>query len=141
MTKFDYNLSTIIRLLSRLKPFLHGSQAPPAQKQFVETFACDNSRGELHVMEEGVRAERILEGVVVVGKVTIESPLAKSQPMQEYLRFTQFVEEPTCTKKVVNLASGEGITKSNGMEPKAFAVQKKRKALHWKAVNVTPKCA
>jgi len=81
-------------------------------------------------VEEGIMAKRILEGVVVVGKVTIESPLAKSQPMQEYLRFTQFVEEPACIKKVVNLASGEGITKSNGMEHEAFEVQEKPKALH-----------
>jgi hypothetical protein len=41
--------------------------------------------------------------------------------MQQYLGFTQFVEEPACTKKV-NFASGDGITKSNGMEPKTLEV-------------------
>jgi len=76
MTNFDNNLSTITRLLSR--PLLLGSQVPPAQKQFVETFACENGGGELHVVEEGVRAKRILEGVVVVDKSAIESPPAES---------------------------------------------------------------
>ncbi len=128
MTKFDNNLSTITGLLSRLKPLLLGSQVPLAQKQSVETFACENGGGELHVVEEGVRVERILEGVVVVDKSAIESPPTKSQPTQQYLGFTQFIEKPTCTKKV-NLASGEGITKSNGMEPKALEVQEKLKAL------------
>jgi hypothetical protein len=127
MTKFDNNLSRI-GLLSRLKPLLLGSQVPPAQKQSIETFACENGGGELHVVEEGVRAERILEGVVVVDKSAIESPLAKSQPTQQYLGFTQFADEPACTKKV-NLVSGDGITKSNGMEPKALEVQEKPKAL------------
>jgi iron only hydrogenase large subunit-like protein len=42
MTKFDNNLSTIIGLLSRLEHFLPSSQVPPAQKQYVETFACEN---------------------------------------------------------------------------------------------------
>jgi hypothetical protein len=78
MTKFDNNLSTITRLLSRFEPILPGSQIPPAQKQYVETFACENGGGELHVVEEGVRVERILEGVVVVDKSTIESPPAES---------------------------------------------------------------
>jgi hypothetical protein len=55
-------------------------------------------------------------GVVVVDRSAVESPPAKSQPTQEYLGFTQFVEEPTCTEKV-HLASGDGITKSDGMEP------------------------
>jgi hypothetical protein len=32
----------------------------------------------LHVVEEGIRVERILEGVVVVDKSVIESPLAES---------------------------------------------------------------
>jgi hypothetical protein len=48
--------------------------------------------------------------------------------LEQYLGFTQFVEEPTCTKKV-NLASGDEITKSDGMEPKALEVQEKPKAL------------
>ncbi len=82
----------------------------------------------MHVVEEGVRAERVLEGVVVVEKSATESPLVESQPTQQYLGFTQFVEEPACTKKV-NLASGDKITKSNGMEPKALEVQEKPKAL------------
>ncbi len=47
---------------------------PTAQKQSDETFACENGGGELHVVEEGVKAERILEGVVVVDKNAIESP-------------------------------------------------------------------
>jgi hypothetical protein len=79
-------------------------------------------------VEEGVKVEIILEGVVVVDKSAIETPPAKSQPTQQYLGFTQFVDEPTCTKKV-NLASGDVITKSNGMEPKALEVQEKLKAL------------
>ncbi len=79
-------------------------------------------------MEEGVRVERILEGVVVVDKSAIESPPIESQPTQKYLRFTQFVEEHACTKKV-NLASGDGITKSNRMEPKGLEVQEKPKVL------------
>jgi hypothetical protein len=78
MTKFDNNLSTITRLLSRLEPLLLGSQVPPTQKQFVETFACENGGGELHVMEEGVRAEIILEGVVVVDKSEIKNPPIES---------------------------------------------------------------
>jgi len=78
MTKFDNNLSTIIRLLSRLEPLLPSSQVPLAQKQFVETVACVNGGGELHVVEEGVKAERILEGMVVVDKSAIESPPTKS---------------------------------------------------------------
>ncbi len=82
----------------------------------------------MHVVEKGVRVERILEGVVVVEKNVIESPPAKSRPTQQYLRFTQFVEEHACTKKV-NLASGDIITKSNGMEPKALELQEKPKAL------------
>jgi hypothetical protein len=41
-------------------------------------------------VEEGVRAERILEGVVVVDKNAIESLPIESQPMQQYLGFTQF---------------------------------------------------
>ncbi len=73
-------------------------------------------------MEEGVKAKRILEGMVVVDKSVIENPPAKSQPTQQYLGFTQFVEEPACIKKV-NLASGDEITKSNGMEPKALEVK------------------
>jgi len=88
MTKFDNNLWTITRLLSRLEPLLPGSQVPLAQKQSVETFACENGGGELHVVEEGVRVERILEGVLVVDKSAIESPPAKSQPAQQYLGFT-----------------------------------------------------
>jgi hypothetical protein len=79
-------------------------------------------------VEEGVRVERILEGVVVVDKSAIESPPIESQPTQKYLRFTQFVEEHACTKKV-NLASGDGITKSNRMEPKGLEVQEKPKVL------------
>jgi hypothetical protein len=78
MTKFDNNLSTITRFLSRLEPLLPGSQVPPARKQFVETFACENGGGELHVVEEGVRAKIILEGVVVVDKSAIESPPSES---------------------------------------------------------------
>jgi hypothetical protein len=69
-----------------------------------------------------------LEGVVVVDKSAIESPPIESQPTQQYLGFTHFVEEHACTKKV-NLASGDGITKSNGMEPKALEVQEKPKTL------------
>jgi hypothetical protein len=88
MTKFDNNLSTITGLLSRLILFLLGSHVPPIQKQFVESFTCENGGGELHVVEEGVRAERILEGVVVVDKSAIESPSTESQPMQQYLGFT-----------------------------------------------------
>ncbi len=80
MTKFDNNLSTITGLLSRLEPFLLSSHVPPAQKQSIETFACENGGGELHVMEEGVKAERILEGVVVVDKNAIDSPPVESQP-------------------------------------------------------------
>jgi hypothetical protein len=140
MTKFDNNLSTITGLLSRLEPLFPGSQIPPTQKQFVETFACENGGGELHVVEEGVRVEKILEGVVVVDKSAIESPPAESQPTQQYLGFTQFVEEPTCTKKV-NLASGDKITKSNGMEPKAHQVQEKTKALSLEGTQCHPKCA
>ncbi len=129
MTKFDNNLLILTRLLSRLKPLLPGSQVPLAQKKYVETFACENGGGELHVVEKGVRVERILEGVVVVEKNAIESPPTdQSQPTQQYLGFTQFVEEPAWTKKV-NLASGDEITKSNGMEPKALEVQEKPKAL------------
>jgi hypothetical protein len=82
MTKFDNNLLTIIELLSRLEPLLPGSHVPPTQKQFVETFACENGDGELHAVEERVRAERILEGVVVVDKSAIESPPIESQPTQ-----------------------------------------------------------
>ncbi len=78
MTKFDNNLLTISGLLSRLEPLLPGSHVPPTQKQFVETFACQNGGGELHVVEEGVRVERILEGVVMVDKSAIESPPTKS---------------------------------------------------------------
>jgi hypothetical protein len=80
MTKFDNNLSTITRLLSRLEPLLLGSHELPAQKQSIETFACENGGGELHVVEEGVRAEIILEGVVVVvvDKSAIESPPIES---------------------------------------------------------------
>ncbi len=78
MTKFDNILSTITGLLSRLEPLLPSSQVRPAHKQYVETFACDNGGGELHVTEEGVRAERILEGVVVVDKSAIESPPVES---------------------------------------------------------------
>jgi len=37
-------------------------------------------------MEEGVRAERILEGMVVVDKSAIKSPPAKSQPTQQILK-------------------------------------------------------
>jgi hypothetical protein len=55
MTKFDNNLSTITGLLLKLKPLLLGSQVPPAHKQYVETFACDNGGGELHVVEEWLR--------------------------------------------------------------------------------------
>jgi hypothetical protein len=72
---------TIIGFLSRLEPLLLGSQVILAQKQFVETFACENGGGELHVVG-GVRAKRILEGVVVVDKSVIESLLVESQPMQ-----------------------------------------------------------
>ncbi len=91
ITKFDNNLLTITWLLSRLEPLLLDSQVPPAQKQYVETFAYGNGGGELHVVEEGVRAERVLEGVVVVEKSAIENPPIESQPTQEYLGFTQFV--------------------------------------------------
>jgi hypothetical protein len=87
-TKFDHNLSTITRLLSKLEPFLPGSQVLPTQKQFVETFACENGGGELHAVEEGVREKIILEGVAVVEKSAIKSPLAKFQPTQQYLGFT-----------------------------------------------------
>ncbi len=76
MTKFESNLSTIIGLLSRFEPLFPGSYVPLAQKQSVETFACENGGGELHVLEKGVRAERILEGMVVVDKSAIESPPA-----------------------------------------------------------------
>ncbi len=64
----------------------------------------------------------------MVDKSAIESPLTESQFTQQYLGIIQFVEELACTKKV-NLASGDGITKSNGMEPKALEVQEKPKAL------------
>jgi hypothetical protein len=37
-----------------------------------------NGGEELHVVEEGVKAKRILEGMVVVDKSVIESPPAKS---------------------------------------------------------------
>jgi hypothetical protein len=80
MTKFNNNLSIITRLLSRLEPLLHGSQGLPAQKQSIENFTCENGGGELHVVEEGVKAERILEGVVVVDKSSIERPPIESQP-------------------------------------------------------------
>ncbi len=128
MTKFDNNFSIIIRLLSRLKPLFPGSHVPLAQKQYVETFACENGGGELHVLEEGVRAKKLLEGVVVVDKSAIESPPLESQPTQQYLGFTQFVEEPTCTNKV-NFANEDEIIKSNGMEHKALEVQENPKAL------------
>jgi len=128
MTKFENNLSIITRLLLKLEPLFLGSHVPPAQKQFVETFACENGGGELHVLEEGVRAKRLLEGVVVVDKSAIESPPLESQPTQQYLGFTQFVEKPTCTNKV-NLTNEDKIIKSNGMEPKALEVQENPKAL------------
>jgi hypothetical protein len=35
MTKFDSNLSTMIRILSRLEPLLPNLQVPPKQKLFV----------------------------------------------------------------------------------------------------------
>jgi hypothetical protein len=78
MTKFDNNLSTITGLLLRLEPLLPGSQVPLTQKQSIETFACENGGGQLHVVEEGVRTKRILEGVVVVYKSAIKSPLTES---------------------------------------------------------------
>ncbi len=37
-----------------------------------------NGGEELHVVEEGVKAKRILEGMVVVDNSVIESPPAKS---------------------------------------------------------------
>jgi hypothetical protein len=64
--------------LSRLKPLLPSSQVPLVKKQSIETFACVNGGEELHVVEEGVKAKRILEGMVVVDKSVIESPPAKS---------------------------------------------------------------
>jgi len=100
---------------------------PLAQKQSIETFGCENGGGKLHVVEGGVRVERSLERVVVVGKSVVDNPLAKSQPMQEYLGFTHFVEKPPCTKKV-HLASGDKITKTYGMESKPLEVQEKPKA-------------
>jgi hypothetical protein len=51
-------------------------------------------------VEEGVKAERILEGVVVVDKSAIENPPTKSQPTQEYLSFTQFVENPPSQRRL-----------------------------------------
>jgi hypothetical protein len=78
MTKFDNHLSIITGLFSRLEPLLPGSQIPPIHKQYVETFACENGGGELHVVEEGVKVERILEGVVVVDKSATESPPLES---------------------------------------------------------------
>jgi hypothetical protein len=68
--------------LSRLEPLLPGSHVSHAQKQYVETFACENGGGKLHVMEKGVKAKIILEGVVVADKSAIESPPAESQPTQ-----------------------------------------------------------
>jgi len=65
-------------------------------------------------LEEGVRAKKLLEGVVVVDKSAIENPLVESQPTQQDLGFTQFVEEPACTKKV-NLTNEDKIIKNNGI--------------------------
>jgi hypothetical protein len=80
MTKFDNNLSIITGLLLRFEPLLPSSQVPPTQKQYVETFACENGGGEFHVVEERVKVERILEEVVVVDKSAIESHQQNPSP-------------------------------------------------------------
>jgi hypothetical protein len=88
MTKFDNNLSTIIGLLSRLESLLLGLQVPFEQMLSIETFACEENVGELHVVEGGVMANKSLDEGVVVDRITMGSPLVETQPTHEYLGFT-----------------------------------------------------
>jgi hypothetical protein len=87
-------------------------------------------------VEEGVRAERIL-GVVVVDKSAIESPTVESQPTQQYLRFTQFVEEPACTKKLT-LRVGMESQRVMGWNLKHLRFKRNPRHCQWKVLNAIP---